>query len=366
MINKQVLFITGTIVTAAVLAGCGRGSSSDGSSARAYPEESVAMAYDYADEGAYDYAGEEVYDGDLYDYDAAAAMPEAKTTDSASGSNGVSDPELTTGSSRKLIRTVNLSAETREFDKFIANITSKIDSLGGYVESSDINGNSYDTYSTRSAYIVARIPENKLDGFVTGVEEASNITNKNERAEDVTLQYADVEAHRDSLKIEQARLNELLEQADTLENIIELENRLAEVRYEIESYESRLRLMSNQVQFSTVNLDVYEVKEYTPEPVVELSFGQRLYAEFTDSCKTAWETIQDFVIGFIAFIPLLLVILVILFVIFIIVFAIVKAIIAIVRSSRRKKAAKKAAAPVPTTQPVKAAPAAEDEGKADR
>lgn len=335
--KKRKLTLTICSVTAAaILAGCGGSAASDGS----YNAKSEAAPVAAAEEAAVDFSD------DLYDYDYEAAEADVEEPTEAAGSSGgesVSDSEIMRSSNRKLIKTVNMSAETREFDKFIDNIKDRIESLGGYAESTNVSGNSYDSYSERYANIVARIPADKLDSFVTGVEKASNITNKNESVEDVTLQYADVEAHKESLKIEQTRLNELLEQADTLENIIELENRLTEVRYEIESYESRLRMMSNQVQYSTVYLDVREVKEYSPDPVEEKSFGQRLAEEFLDSCENAWETIQDFVIGFIAFLPTLLVILIILFVVFIIVFGIVKAIIALVKKLNKKSSSKRVA-----------------------
>ncbi|MCR5300970.1 MAG: DUF4349 domain-containing protein [Lachnospiraceae bacterium] len=357
MKRRSLAVLAGAVMASVLLAGCGGSSSSQAD--RSYKEvaEDTAAA---ASEAYYDYDGavEEEYEyatDDVYGTNSAAEMPEEAKT---SGSEQVSDSELqsSAASNRKLIKTVNMSAETREFDKLISNITARINELGGYAESMDVNGNSYDTYSTRNAYIVARIPATKLDMFVKDISDASNITSKSESAEDVTLQYADVEAHKESLKIEQKRLNELLEQADTLENIIELENRLTEVRYEIESYESRLRMMNNQVVYATVNLSVQEVKEYTPEPVDEKSFGERLVQEFTESCEDAWEFIQDFIIGFVAFLPTLLVLLIILFIIFIIVFGIVKAIIAVVKASNRKKAVKKAARPAP--QPQKAAPPA--------
>ena len=343
---------TGAIIITAViismlLAACGSSSASsyDG---RSNMKSSAAM------EDA------EYYSDDLYDADVEAEEAYDTTAGSSASSGSdeaVSDSEILASSNRKLIKTVNMSAETREFDKFIANVTDKINALGGYAQSTDITGNSYDSYSERSAYIVARIPANKLDFFVSDVAEHSNITSKSESAEDVTLQYADTEAHRDSLKIEQERLNQLLEQADTLENIIELENRLTEVRYEIESYESRLRTMNNQVVFSTVNLNVREVKEYTPEPVEEKTFAQRLAEGFLDSCSEAWETIQDFIIGFVSLLPMLFVLLIILAIIFVIIFGIVKLIIRIAKSSGKKKAAKPAVAAKPSAT---AKPAASD------
>ena len=339
---------TGTIIITAViisalLAACGSSSGSSFDSARNM-KSSAAMA----EEAEADYYSDDLYDADVDTEEAYDTT--AGSSSAPSSSEAVSDSEILANSNRKLIKTVNMSAETREFDKFIANVTDKINSLGGYAQSTDITGNSYDSYSERSAYIVARIPANKLDFFVSDVSEHSNITSKNESAEDVTLQYADTEAHRDSLKIEQERLNQLLEQADTLENIIELENRLTEVRYEIESYESRLRTMNNQVVFSTVNLNVREVKEYTPEPVEEKSFAQRLAEGFLDSCSEAWETIQDFIIGFVSLLPMLFVLLIILAIIFVIIFGIVKLIIKIAKSSGKKKATKSNVAAKPAAK----------------
>ena len=327
-------------MSAVILAGCGGSSSADSGSM--FKSEAAPAA---AAESTYDTFAEEAISDDIYEYDSSAGTN--STSESETGAP--SDTEIQSNSNRKLIKTVNLSAETKEFDKLIAKVTERINSLGGYAESMNIDGSSFDSSNERrTAYIVARIPASNLDQFVQSVSDASNITSKNESAEDVTLQYADVEAHKDSLKIEQKRLNELLEQADTLENIIELENRLTEVRYEIESYESRLRMMNNQVQYSTVNLNVTEVKDYTPEPVYEETFGERVRNGFLESCADAWDAIQDFIVGFVSFLPMLVVMLLILGVVFIIVLGIIKLVIAIVKASGKNKA-KKA-----STKPVKA------------
>ena len=341
MKKRTIMTVLAAILTATVLAGCGESSASS---------DKMASEPMYADAG-YEYAdAEEAMTDDVYEYEGSAAG-----ASNSADSDVPSDSEIQSNSNRKLIKTVNMSVETREFDKLIANVTERINSLGGYAESTNIQGNGYDSYSARSANIIARVPANKLDFFVQGIEAESNITSKNESAEDVTLQYADVEAHKESLKIEQQRLNELLEKADTLENIIELENRLTEVRYEIESYESRLRTMNNQVVYATVNLNIREVKEYTPEPVEEATFWQRLTEGFLDSCEEAWETIQDFIIGFVSLLPMLLVTIIILGVIFAIVFGIVKLIISIVKSSNKKNAAKKAAKAAQQQKPAQPA-----------
>lgn len=332
MKKKISLIIVSSIITATVLAGCGSSSASNG--------KYEATAESYSD---YGYAAEEAYYDDVYEYE--APMVNKNMDDSA---DAMTDDEVNAATNRKLIKNVNMDVETKEFDTLVDNVEKKIVALGGYAESINISGSSSEYSSTRNANITARIPAANLDSFVTSVEEKSNITSKNESTEDVTLTYADVEAHKKSLKIEQDRLNDLLEEADSLETILALESRLTEVRYELESYESRLRAMDNQVQYSTVYLYIREVKEYQPEPVEKLTFGQRLTYEFSKNCIEAWETVQDFIIGFIAFLPILLVLVLILAVIGLVIFVIIKIIIAIVKkiSSSNKSKSKNKAVPV--------------------
>jgi len=187
--------------------------------------------------------------------DTAAGMDKG---DSATGGNMLPD------SSRKLIRRVYLNVEALDFDSLSASITQQISALGGYIEQSEISGNSYRREGRRYSHIVARVPKAKVDEFIGTVGELGNITNKQESVEDVTLQYVDVESRKKSLKIEQERLLALLEKAEKLEDIIQLEQRLSQVRYELENYESQLRTYDNQVDYSTVTLDVNEVERVTP------------------------------------------------------------------------------------------------------
>lgn len=326
--KKKISFIvTAMMIVSATLAGCGESSSSDSYAKMAEPD----MAY--AEEAIADEAYGGFDNGDIYEAGSGEGSYEEPAEE-------INQSAIDATAKRKLIKTVDLTVETREFDKLMETINAKVSNLGGYIENSNITGNSYGSSTKRDAYIVARIPSESLNSFVTTLEEKSNVTNKSENAEDVTLQYSDTQARISSLKIEQERLNALLEKADTLESIIELENRLTEVRYELESYESRLRSMDNRVDYSTVNLNVFEVVEYTPEPIQELTFGQRLSREFIDGCENAWDTIQDFIIGFVSFLPELLVILVILGIIFLIVFFIVKGIISVAKKCNAQKVKK--------------------------
>ena len=102
---------------------------------------------------------------------------------------------------QKLIKTVNMSAETTEFDTLVADVREKTKSVGGYVENSDIGGN-YGMDMTRYAYLVLRIPADQLDNFVNGLKDTTNVRSFSENTEDVTLQYIDMDTHIRALREE--------------------------------------------------------------------------------------------------------------------------------------------------------------------
>ena len=98
--------------------------------------------------------------------------------------------------------------------------------------------------------------------------------------QDVTLDYVDKTAYKDSLRTEYERVMELLEQAKDLEQILALESKLSDLRYEINSYESQLRTYDNQIDYSTVNINIREV-EYEKE--TSDTVGSRIKGGFRNS-----------------------------------------------------------------------------------
>ena len=273
-------------------------------------------------------APEEYHSDDMYEADYGTGAYEEAVEEEAAVEDGVDsiDDGAIENSSRKIIRNVNISAETEEFDSFVSNIDKKVKELGGYMESTNISGRSISSSSKnmRSADLVARVPSNKLDSFVSNVADISNITNKSESAEDITLNYADTQAHISSLRTEQQRLDELLLQAEDIETIIAIESRITDVRYELESYESRLRTMDNKVDYSTVTIYVREVERYTPVEEVKQTVWQRIAVGFTENLLDAKELVIDFIVGFIISIPILVVLAVFVAVPVVIIFFVVR------------------------------------------
>lgn len=262
-----------------------------------------------------------------YRYDEAPEAAEMETislaSDAVSPEGGAALPE-----NRKLIRTIRMDAETETLDQMLAALDGKIVELGGYVESREVyNGSSYSQRRYRRGSLTIRIPAENVDSFIDHVGGISNIVSSNETVEDITLQYVDTESRVAALEVEQERLMALLEQADSLADLLEIERRLTEVRYELENYASRLRGYDNKINYATIHLDISEVQEYTP--VAEETVWQRISGGFVDSLKGIGEGIVEFLVWVLANSPYL-----------VLYGGVLTVLVTIVRKARKKKVKK--------------------------
>ena len=231
---------------------------------------------------------------------AIGSAPQDGLADYESGST-----ETVTPPGQKLIRTLYLNAETDNMDALLSQVDTKIAELGGYVESREVyNGTTYSGSTSRSADLTIRIPADKLNAFIDHIEGASNITSNRETTEDVTLNYVATESRITALETEQARLLELLAQAATMEDLLQIESRLTEVRTELEQVKSTLRVYDNLVDYGTIHLSISEVIEYTkPAPV---SAWDRIGTGFMDSLEGLGNVFVEIFIFLVSNLPVLL------------------------------------------------------------
>lgn len=241
--------------------------------------------------------------------------PDANPTESENASAEASQ----TPTERKLIRNVNMDLETREFDSLTKSISDAVTAFGGYIQQSDVSGNSLNwsgDRSSRYSTITARIPSDKLDDFLTEVSSQGNVTYKNESVQDVTLQYTDITSRKKTLQMEQERLWALLEKAESVDAVIALESRLSEVRYQLESLESQLRTLDNQIVYSTVYLSIQEVQVLTstdPDTILV-----RIQKGLSRSLNQLQVSSVDFVVWFVSSLPILIVLAVLVLIVIVI------------------------------------------------
>ena len=207
---------------------------------------------------------------------------------------------------QKLIRTVYMDAETQSMTELLAWMDSRVTSLGGYYEQKSVyrRGSRDDGSYYHSGDFMIRIPAENLDQFVSQVGEKANVTSNSESTENVTLQYVSTQSRVEALETEQKRLLELLENAETMEDLLTIEERLTDVRWELENYASQLRVLDNQVNYSTIHLSVWEVDE--PTVIAERTVWQKIGDGFAENAGDVWDGLVDTFIWLITVIPYLI------------------------------------------------------------
>ena len=309
--KKMTAFLVTLCMLAALLAGCGGASKSTQAfdAAAAAPAEAANGAY-------YDMESAKSEDGGLTGDTDSTVLPEG----------------------RKWIITVNMSAETEDLDSLMETLNGKISGLGGYVEDQDsYNGSMYSSRRYRSASLTVRIPAERVDEFTEEMSGIANVVSTNLSREDITLSYVATESRVKALQTEEARLLELMEQAETMADLLEIESRLTDVRYELENRASQLRLYDNQVDYATIYLSIDEVQEYTP--VEEPTVWERISGGFVSSVKGVGNGLLDLLVWVLAKSPYL-----------VILGGVTVGVVVLIKKRKARKAEKKAANQNPTEE----------------
>ncbi len=188
----------------------------------------------------------------------------------------------------KLILNADLSLETQDFEKSAADIEKMTAEAGGYIESSGTYGDT----GSRSANYTLRVPQEKFEQFYAQLGENMHVVSRSRSSEDVTEQYTDIETRLATLQTKHERLLSLLEKADKMEDIISLENALADCEYEIDSLTGSKRHYDDLVGFSTFYINLREVQTLTAT-----ADGTGFGAQLTQAAKTGARGLADVVRG---------------------------------------------------------------------
>ena len=280
------------------------------------------------------------------DYDMAYAEESVSglASNNSYSAKGTDSTETPAENPEKIIYSGDATIETTEFDQSIAALEELIAQNGGFIESSSVNGsNYYDSargkVSRRSASYTLRVPSEKFALLMGSLSTIGNVPYTYTYTENVTAQYYDVQARLTALQKQEERLLEMMDLAETVEDIITIEDKLTDVRYRIDSLQSSLNNWDRRVAYSTLNISVQEVQVYTPETVTKLTYGQRLANAFTDALENTGEFFKDLLVFLVSALPTI----VILAVLFFVCRPLVKKLIARGKARRAEKREAKAA-----------------------
>ena len=215
------------------------------------------------------------------------------------------DKEFT--DNRKVIKTAEMTVQTKTFDVFVEELAKRIAENGGYIQNSSLHGNAYSQNGNRSANFTVRIPAENLTQFKDGVTTLGNVTYYSENEQDITTSYIDTESRITALEAEQATLLELLKKSDNLDSLLKVQQRLSEVNYQLESFKSQLRSYDSRISYSTITINVREVERVTIVPSKQTVF-ERIGEDFVNNLKDIATGAGNVFVWFVGSIPYLVLI----------------------------------------------------------
>ncbi len=234
--------------------------------------------------------------------------PEVEVPNVGLGDELLSTPDAGKETVRKIIKTYDLNAETKDFDTTVSSLAALVAEHGGYVESNSVNYRNYNsTQSARYASYRFRIPAENADAFVNSVGNTLNVTRNSSYTEDVSETYYSIEATLEELTTERDSLLAMMESLDNQQDYnfwLTLQTRLSEVRQQIARLQAQLNNYDSRVSYSTVNLSINEVVTYTP---TEESFWAKLGGAFGKGWTAFGEFMEGLVIVIVTIFPFLLI-----------------------------------------------------------
>jgi hypothetical protein len=278
---------------------CSSSSSSGSSSQYAVNDgvalDSVSSSYNGFSTSSYksESSTEDYYVDSDYSYDYDDTKDSKKEDTSA-------DMTLT---EEKLVYYCTTSIETKNFDESYSKIKDLISKYNGIIQSENKTDDDYNWYYTDRDYssaslktvIQCRVPSKNYQSFVdelSDLGENAKIKSQSTEIENISQEYYDNTTKIEALKIQEERLLQMMDQAQTIYEMITVEDRLTEVQYELNSLQTNLTYMDMDVAYSYVNLTLTEVKEYTVE-VEETTFFSRMWDEIKDAARLGKEMFED-------------------------------------------------------------------------
>jgi hypothetical protein len=179
---------------------------------------------------------------------------------------------------RKIIRNADMTLESETPEDAQRDITSIAERAGGFVVESQAT--SSDVKMTRRDIVnmSVRVPSLK---FAQAIEEiratGTRVVTESVKGEDVTEEFIDVEARLRAKKALESQFMEIMKRANSVDDALNVQGELADVRGEIERIEGRKRFLENQSSLSTIKV---RLQSSTAIPAASAGFMPRLTQAF--------------------------------------------------------------------------------------
>lgn len=203
------------------------------------------------------------------------------------------EPQNAALANAKIVYTADLWLETKSFDSACQALEQIVEDLGGYFESQsrDLGG------SYRSLSATVRVPSDAFQAFLDQAGAAAHVTRQEKNADNISEAYYDTESRLITQRTKLERLQTLLAQAESMEDIITLESAISDTELRIEQLTGSLRKYDSLVDYATVTLYLQEVYRLSTDQETPQTFPQRLSAAFAAGWERGVEGLEDFAVG---------------------------------------------------------------------
>ncbi len=208
---------------------------------------------------------------------------QAKDTISSAGTVNILD--------RKIVSTASLTMEVKSVQTAFDAITKIVQASQGFISSSS----TYDSGGRKNGEMTVRVPQKNFYSTIEQIETLGTVKSRQISGQDVTEEFIDLGARLDNLKKQETRLQEILKNATTVKDVLEVEHELERVRGEIERLTGRLNYLNQSIEMSTITVSARE-----PAPITGQGWG------ITDALREAVQGFIESVNGIIIFIGFIL------------------------------------------------------------
>lgn len=208
---------------------------------------------------------------------------------------------------KMLIKNATLEFSVKNYHESHKKIAKIINNANAYISSEKETNSKYKILNRMEIRVIS-------DQFNSLLNSLSNnsleLEEKKIEVEDVTEEFYDIKTRLKTKKALEKRYMSILNKAKSVSDILEIEEKLGEVREEIESKEGRLKFLSHQVNYSTINLLFYQKKVIMPKPPV--NYFEKVLISFMEG----WKGFTEFLIALISIWPAIIIISTLIFFIF--------------------------------------------------
>ena len=176
----------------------------------------------------------------------------------------------------KIIKTGTIRFQTSDIQSSFSQIRNATNKYKAYIQSD----NSGTDYSSNYRNVTIRIPNNYFNAFIDEISKGVKYFDRKEiTAQDVTEEFVDIEARLKAKRTLENRYLEILQKANKISEILEIESELSKIREEIEATEGRLKYLENRVSMSTISIEMYTEKPQGTGTTV--SYGSKMWNAVT-------------------------------------------------------------------------------------